>query len=102
MRVKVHDARAHPHAGLNARARMHIPTPTRTRARARTCTDPNTHTRTCTDLWAERDCTSLIDSFVAAGACSADISDPSPYLPGHTDFGTDIGIIYTTLMVQKS
>lgn len=55
-----------------------------------------------TDLWAERDCTSLIDSFVAAGACSADISDPSPYLPGHTDFGTDIGIIYTTLMVQKS
>lgn len=52
-----------------------------------------------TDLWGERDCEALIASMVASGVCTAEMSDPSPYLPGHPDFGADIGIIYTVLTV---
>ena len=35
----------------------------------------------------------------AAGAYDADVtmSEPLPYLPGHDEFGTAIGIIYTVL-----
>ena len=54
-----------------------------------------------TDLWAERECDALVSSLVATGVCTAKISDPSPYLPGHDEFGTDIGIIYITLTVKK-
>ena len=50
-----------------------------------------------TDLWSERNCEALIDTLVTGGACTATMSEPSPYLPGHNEFGTDIGIIYTTL-----
>jgi predicted TPR repeat methyltransferase len=50
-----------------------------------------------TDLWAERDFDLLVSSFVDAGRCAATVSAPSPYLPGHPEFGEHIGIRYTTL-----
>lgn len=50
-----------------------------------------------TDLWAERDCATLIERLVDAGECTATISEPMPYLPGHPDFGDAIGIRYVTL-----
>jgi SAM-dependent methyltransferase len=52
-----------------------------------------------TDIWAERGDASVVQSFVNSGACTAHVSEPSPYLPGHREFGTDIGVIYTTLEV---
>lgn len=54
-----------------------------------------------TDLWAERGCDALIDTLVASGVCTAAMSEPSPYLPGHDEFGTNIGIIYTTLTKRR-
>jgi SAM-dependent methyltransferase len=53
-----------------------------------------------TDLWDERGCDALISLLVAEGACSATTSDHQPYLPLHPEFGAEIGIIYTTLVVQ--
>ena len=50
-----------------------------------------------TDLWAERDCDAIIGRLVAAGACTATVSKPMPYLPGHPDFTASIGIRYVTL-----
>ena len=50
-----------------------------------------------TDLWVERDFDSLVASFFNAGRCAAAVSNPSPYLPGHPEFGEHIGIRYTTL-----
>jgi predicted TPR repeat methyltransferase len=50
-----------------------------------------------TDLWAERDFDALVSSLVDAGLCAATVSAPSPYLPGHPEFGEQIGIRYTTL-----
>jgi predicted TPR repeat methyltransferase len=51
-----------------------------------------------TDLWAERNFDQLIRSLVATGACTATIADPVPYLPGHPEFGDDIGVIDATLV----
>ncbi|MFK7919211.1 MAG: class I SAM-dependent methyltransferase [Ilumatobacter sp.] len=51
-----------------------------------------------TDLWEERDTQGTIDELVSAGACTAAISEVSPYLPGHPDFGDSIGIRYVTLI----
>jgi len=50
-----------------------------------------------TDLWAERNCDAIIAALEADGSCTATVSEPAPYLPGHPDFGTDIGIISTVL-----
>ncbi len=52
-----------------------------------------------TDLWVERHCADLIESLVSSGSCTAVMSDPSPYLPGHPEFAAAIEIIYTTLTV---
>jgi predicted TPR repeat methyltransferase len=54
-----------------------------------------------TDLWHERSCDAVIQSFVDSGDCVAHMSEPSPYLPGHPEFGADISIIYSTLEVLK-
>jgi len=50
-----------------------------------------------TDLWTERDFGSLLASLVDGGACTASVSEVAPYLPGHPEFGSDIGIRYVTL-----
>ena len=54
-----------------------------------------------TDLWARRNCDGVIAALVADGRCEAWMSEPSPYLPGHPDFGADIGIIFTVLTVSR-
>lgn len=54
-----------------------------------------------TDIWTERNCDAVITSLVDSGTCAAQMSEPSPYLPGHPEFGADIEIIYTTLEVLK-
>lgn len=51
-----------------------------------------------TDLWHERECDALIADLVAAGRCTATMSDHQPYLPLHPEFADEIGIIYTTLI----
>lgn len=53
-----------------------------------------------TDLWEERRCDELVAALVDNGACTASSSEPSPYLPGHPEFGDEIRIIYTTLKVR--
>lgn len=50
-----------------------------------------------TDLWADRDGDALIETLVESGSCTADVSEVSPYLPGHPDFRDAIGIRYVTL-----
>lgn len=50
-----------------------------------------------TDLWDERDCDAIVSSLVADGLCSADVSEPLPYLPLHPDFGDKIEIRYVAL-----
>lgn len=52
-----------------------------------------------TDKWEERDCGNVIDRLVSEGACTADISDPQPYLPDLAEYGEAIKVIYTTLVV---
>lgn len=52
-----------------------------------------------TDLWEIYDCGGVVDRVVADGICSAAISEPQPYLPGHPEFGDEIDVIYTTLHV---
>jgi predicted TPR repeat methyltransferase len=49
------------------------------------------------DLWTERDFDALLTSLLDEGACTASISDIAPYLPGHPEFGDEIGIRYVTL-----
>jgi len=51
-----------------------------------------------TDLWDARQCSAIIESLVGADICDATLSEPQPYLPGHPEFGTEIDIIYTTLI----
>ncbi len=51
-----------------------------------------------TDLWVERECKATIERFATTGECTATVSDPMPYLPGHPDFGDAIGIRYVTLV----
>lgn len=53
-----------------------------------------------TDLWAERDCDAVIASLVDAGTCDVRVAEPVPYLPGHPDFGADVGVIVATLTVR--
>lgn len=50
-----------------------------------------------TDLWDERDCDRVIADRVERGDCTASISEPMPYLPGHPEFTDVIGIRYVTL-----
>ncbi len=50
-----------------------------------------------TDLWDARDDRATIERLVGAGRCTADVSGPRPYLPGHPEFGTDIEVRYVTL-----
>lgn len=45
-----------------------------------------------TDLWEARRFDDVINGLVGAELCTADISDPVPYLPGHPDFGDDVGV----------
>lgn len=52
-----------------------------------------------TDLWDDRDTQGAIDRLVAAGRCTADVSDESPYLPHHPEFGAAVGIRYITITV---
>jgi predicted TPR repeat methyltransferase len=55
-----------------------------------------------TDLWEPRSTQTAIDALVATGRCaSAHVSEPTPYLPGHPDFTTDVGIRYVTLHVAE-
>jgi predicted TPR repeat methyltransferase len=51
-----------------------------------------------TDLWAERGCDTIIERLIGDGACTANVSEPMPYLPGHPDFADTIGIRYVTLV----
>lgn len=53
-----------------------------------------------TDIWEERDCDAIIESLVSSGACTATMSEPQPYLPGHPEYSDKIRIIYTTLLVK--
>lgn len=50
-----------------------------------------------TDLWEQRDDAGLLRRLEDAGTCIAVVSEPKPYLPGHPDFGTEIGIRLVTL-----
>lgn len=50
-----------------------------------------------TDLWDQRDDAGLVRRLQDAGDCTAVVSEPMPYLPGHPDFGTEIGIRHVTL-----
>lgn len=45
-----------------------------------------------TDLWHSRRFDDVIDALTDAGLCTADISDPVPYLPGHPDFGDEVAV----------
>jgi hypothetical protein len=38
---------------------------------------------------------------VDGGLCTAEVSTARPYLPKHPEFGTEIGVIYTTLTVAR-
>jgi len=55
-----------------------------------------------TDLWAERNCDEILADLAASGRCDVTTSDVSPYLPGHPEFGDQIGIIYTTATVGQT
>lgn len=50
-----------------------------------------------TDLWDERGCDAVITGLVDDGSCTADISDPQPYLPANPEFGDTVRIRYVTL-----
>jgi predicted TPR repeat methyltransferase len=50
-----------------------------------------------TDLWGDCDLDSLLRRLVDEGTCKVTVSAPQPYLPGHPEFGDDIGIYYATL-----
>lgn len=51
------------------------------------------------DLWAERDYPAILDRLQASGAGRVlEISDPRPYLPGNTEYGSRVGVIYLTLV----
>lgn len=50
-----------------------------------------------TDFWDARGFTDIVDSLVETGLCTADVSEPVAYLPGHPEFGDDIQVILTTL-----
>ena len=54
------------------------------------------------DLWTERDFDALIATLADEGRCTASISDIAPYLPGHPEFGDDIGIRYVTLQPSST
>ena len=54
------------------------------------------------DLWTERDFDALIAGLVDERRCTASISDVAPYLPGHPEFGDDIGIRYVTLQPSST
>ena len=49
------------------------------------------------DLWTERNFDALIAALVEEQRCTASVSDIAPYLPGHPEFGDDIGVRYVTL-----
>ncbi len=51
-----------------------------------------------TDLWVRRGCPAILARLIERRACTASVSDPMPYLPGHPDFGTSILIRYVTLV----
>ena len=51
-----------------------------------------------TDLWAERSCNTIIERLIGDGACTANVSEPMPYLPGHPDFADTIRIRYVILV----
>jgi len=50
-----------------------------------------------TDLWEARDFGSIIAAVADDQQCTAHVSDVAPYLPGHSEFGDQIGIHYVTL-----
>jgi predicted TPR repeat methyltransferase len=50
-----------------------------------------------TDLWVERHFDALLDALSASGACSAKVSDPVLYLPGHPEFRDEVLVIDTVL-----
>jgi predicted TPR repeat methyltransferase len=50
-----------------------------------------------TDLWSGRDFDGLLASLDSEGVCSVEVSEPTAYLPGHPEFGEDIGIVVATL-----
>ena len=54
------------------------------------------------DLWAARVFVALINELVDEGRCTASISDVAPYLPGHPEFGDDIGVRYVTLQLSAA
>jgi predicted TPR repeat methyltransferase len=54
------------------------------------------------DLWTDRDFDALIAGLVDERRCTASISDVAPYLPGHPEFGDDIGIRYVTLQPSST
>ena len=51
-----------------------------------------------TDLWDERDFTSLLHGLADEGVCDVSVTEPQPYLPRHPEFGGEIGIRYATLI----
>ena len=55
-----------------------------------------------TDLWDEREFDSIIAELVDGHRCTAVVSDVAPYLPGHPEFGEEIGIRYVTLQRTAS
>ena len=52
------------------------------------------------DLWDERGTGATLAELAEEGTCSVEASDPVPYLPGHPEFGDDIGIRIATLTVR--
>lgn len=54
-----------------------------------------------TDLWAERNCDAILTDLVDEGLCTADITGPQPYLPGHPEFGDAVHIRYVTLVKRS-
>ena len=54
------------------------------------------------DLWADRNFDALLAALADDGVCTASISDVAPYLPGHPEFGDDIGVRYVTLQPSST
>ncbi len=52
-----------------------------------------------TDLWEARGCDAVLAGLEAAELCTAESTEPKPYLPGHPEYGDIIGVIYTTLRI---
>lgn len=51
-----------------------------------------------TDLWDERNFSSLLRRLADEGLCDVSVSEPQPYLPEHPEYGGEIGIRYATLI----